>query len=144
MNDSGYREPATSQESHELFVKRIVESETVWALSKDNNYAYAESNKGENPADIILFWSDKAYAERTKQIYYPDFEETTITLFNFLFRWLPGMYSENVLAGTNWTGDLVGMEYNAYELRQEIEAALSSDQKERLNSQYHETFNGNE
>ena len=144
MNGPGFRYTATCQENHDRFVRRIVESETVWALSKENNYAYAESNKDENSSDIILFWSDKAYAKRAKQSNYPEFEETTITLFNFLFRWLPGMSGEGVLAGTNWTGDLVGLEYNAYDLRLEIEAALSADQKDRFNCQYHELINGHE
>ena len=138
------RYTATCQENHDRFVRRIVESETVWALSKENTYAYAESNKNENPSDIILFWSDRAYAKRAKQNNYPEFEETEITLFNFLFRWLPGMSSEGVLAGTNWTGDLVGLEYDAYDLRLEIEAALSPDQKDRFNSQYNELFGGRE
>ena len=54
------------------------------------------------------------------------------------------MSSEGVLAGTNWTGDLVGLEYDAYDLRLEIEAALSSDQKDRFNCQYHELFDRHE
>jgi hypothetical protein len=141
MNGPGYRTTATCQENHDRFIKRIVESETIWALSNENSYAYAESNKDDNSSDIILFWSDKAYAKRAKQSKYPEFKETTITLFNFLFRWLPGMYEEGVRAGTNWTGDLVGLEYNAYDLRLEIEAALSSEQKDRFNTQYQEFIN---
>ena len=144
MNDPGDRDTATCQENHDRFIKRIVESEIIWSLSRENSYAYSESNQDENPADIILFWSDKAYANRVKQNHYPEFEETTINLFNFLFRWLPGMSSEGVLAGTNWTGDLVGLEYNAYKLRLEIEAALSSEQIDRFNKLYHERINGNE
>ena len=143
MNGPGYRLKATSQENHNRFIRRIVESETVWALSKEDRYAYAESNQDKNPSDIILFWSDKAYARRAKQNNYPDFKETAISLFNFLFRWLSGMSGEGVLAGTNWTGDLVGLEYDAYKLRLEIEEALSSDQIDRFNRQYHEHFNGN-
>ena len=144
MNSPEYRDTAMCQEDHDRFIKGVIESETVWTLSKEKRYAYAESNQPENPSDIILFWSDKAYAAPAKQNHYPEFEETTITLFNFLFRWLPGMYEEGVLAGTNWTGDLVGLEYNAYDLRLEIEAALSSEQKERFNVLYHEQFNRHE
>lgn len=144
MKGPGYRTTATCQENHDRFIRRIVESETVWTLSKDNSFAYAESNQNENPSDILLFWSDRAYAKRAKQNNYPEFEETAITLFNFLFRWLPGMAGEGVLAGTNWTGDLVGLEYNAYKLRQEIEAALSPEQADRFNKQYNEQINGHE
>ena len=144
MNSPGYRTTATCQENHDRFIRRIIESETIWALSNEDDYAYAKSNRDENPADIILFWSDKAYAKRVKQSNYPEFKETTITLFDFLFRWLPGMSSEGVLAGTNWTGDLVGLECNSYELRLEIEAALSSEQKDRFSIQHQELINGHE
>ena len=140
MNDPGYREAATCQENHDLFIREIVESETIWALSnKENRYAYAELKKDENPLDILLFWSDKESANRVQQNHYPEFKETSITLYNFLFRWLPGMFSEGVFAGTNWTGALVGMEYDAYKLRLEIEAALSSEQIDRFNKLYHES-----
>ena len=144
MSRPGYRTTATCQENHDRFIRRIVESETVWSLSNENGYAYAESNKGENPSDIILFWSDKAYAKRASQSNYPEYNETPITLFDFLFRWLPGMAGEGVCAGTNWTGDLVGLEYNAYDLRLEIEAALSPEQKDLFNKQYDELMNEHE
>ena len=144
MNGPGYRDTAMCQENHDQFIRSIVESETIWALTKENLYAYAELNKDENPLDIILFWSDKEYANRVKQNHYPEFKETTITLYNFMFRWLPGMSSENVFAGTNWTEDLVGLEYNANKLRFEIEAALSPEQIDRFNKQFHENNNRHE
>jgi hypothetical protein len=144
MNSPGYRDTATCQENHSRFIKRIIESEIVWALSNENGYAYAESNGDEDTPDVILFWSDKAYAKRAKQSNFPEFKETTITLFDFLYRWLPGMSGDGVLAGTNWTGDLVGLEYNPYELRIEIEADLSSEQKDRFKQQNHELTIGHE
>ena len=142
MNDPGYRDTATCQENHDRFIKRIVETEIVWALSNENGYAYAESNEDEDPPDVILFWSEKAYAKRAKLSNYPEYKETTITLFNFIFRWLPGMSGDGVLAGTNWTGDLVGLEFNPYKLRIEIEAILSSEQSDRFKQEYIELTNG--
>ena len=144
MKGPGNRDSATCQENHDRFIRRIVESETIWALSKENSYAYAEIYKEENPLDIILFWSDKEYANSVKQSHYPEFNETAITLYNFVFRWLPGMSSESVLAGTDWTGDLVGLEHEAYQLRLEIEAALSSEQIDRFNKLYREENNVHE
>ena len=144
MNDPEYRDKATYQESHEQFIRGIIESETIWALSKENLYAYAELKQDEMPLDIILFWSDEANANSVKVNHFPEFKETTITLYNFLFRWLPGMSSENVFAGPNWTETLVGKEYDAYNLRLDIEAALSPEQIERFNKQYHEKNNRQE
>lgn len=72
---------------------------------------------------MLLFWSDEAYARRAQQEF-PEYAPAQIGLFDFLFRWLPGMSGDGVLAGTNWTGDLVGLEKDPYELRTEIEAAM--------------------
>ncbi|MCW8877448.1 MAG: DUF2750 domain-containing protein [Kangiellaceae bacterium] len=33
----------------------------------------------------------------------------SMSLFDF-FRWLAGMSDDGIAAGTNWTGDLVGLE----------------------------------
>ena len=136
MTGPGYRDTATCQDNHSRFVRRIVLTETIWALSNGNGYAYAESNQDENPRNVILFWSDKAYARRVKQSSFPEYEETTITLFDLLFRWLPGMSGDGVFAGTNWTGDLVDLELNPYELKLEIEKALSSEQSNRFKRNY--------
>jgi len=65
-------------------VKRIVESEVIWSLSTSEGYATAELNEDDNPAVIILFWSDEAYARRAKIEIFPDYKETTIPLFDIL------------------------------------------------------------
>ncbi len=51
-----------------------------------------------------------------------------MSLFDFLFRWLPGMSGDGVLAGPNWNHDLVGVELDPYELRVQIDAALTPKQ----------------
>ncbi|MCF7848210.1 MAG: DUF2750 domain-containing protein [Kiritimatiellales bacterium] len=119
-------------------MKRIVESEVVWSLSNSGGYAIAESNEDDDPAEIILFWSDEAYARRAKTETFPEYKETTIPLFDFLYRWLPGMSGDGILAGTNWTGDLVGLEFDPYQLRTEIEETLSQEQSKRFRDKYEE------
>ena len=48
-----------------------------------------------------------------------------MALFDFLFRWLPGMSGDGLRAGPDWNGDLVGLELDPLELRERIEAKLS-------------------
>ena len=48
----------------------------------------------------------------------------TMTLFDFLYRWLPGMSGDGVMAGPNWTGELVGKEIDPYDLRVDIEGRM--------------------
>src|SRR5580765_3449386 len=98
----GYRDTATCMENHKRFVSRIVESGTVWGLKGDRGWAFAESNDCAD-VSVLLFWSDEAYARRAQQEI-PGHAPAQISLFDFLFRWLPGMSGDGVLAGTNWTG----------------------------------------
>lgn len=122
MKGPGYRDTATCIENHKRFVSRIVEGGVVWGLKGDNGWAFAEPNDCEN-VSVLLFWSDEAYGRRAQQEI-PEHAPAQISLFDFLFRWLPGMSRDGAVAGTNWTGDLVGLEKDPYELRLEIEAAL--------------------
>jgi hypothetical protein len=122
MKGPGYRDTATCKENFNRFLSRVVASGTVWGLKGENGWAIAESN--EHPeASVLLFWSDEAYARRAQEEF-PQHTPASISLFDFLYRWLPGMSGDGVLAGANWTGDLVGLETDPFELRTQIEAAL--------------------
>ena len=59
----------------------------------------------------------------------PDHEPERMELFDLLYRWLPGMSQDGVFAGPNWTGDLVGLELDPLELREDLEKRLSAEQK---------------
>jgi hypothetical protein len=128
---------ATCDENNDRFVRRIIESETVWYLSHPNGAAESVSQK-EDELPVLLFWSDQAYAVRAKQESFPEHEEESMDLFDFLFRWLPGMSGDGVLAGTNWTQDLIGVEKDPFELREEIEGQMSEELKDRHKAKYEE------
>ena len=117
---------ATCNANHDRFVRRIIDNEIVWYLSNPNGVANSISNEDEE-TNILLFWSDRAYTTRAKKETFPDFEEASMDLFDFLFRWLPGMSGDGVLAGTNWTQDLIGVEKDPFELREEIDSLMSQD-----------------
>jgi hypothetical protein len=126
---------ADCDDSHKRFVQRIVEKEIVWYLSNSEGVAHSESNDDEE-STVLIFWSDEAYARRAKNETFPEYEETSMDLFDFLFRWLPGMSGDGALAGTNWTHDLIGVESDPFELREEIENEMSEDQRERHKLKY--------
>ncbi len=67
-----------------------------------------------------------------------EFSESEMTLFDFLYRWLPGMTGDGVLAGPNWNGDLVGREIDPYELRTQIESEMSKQMLSSYEEQYKE------
>jgi len=113
------RNRADSEADHRRFIERIVRSETVWALKGRNGYAWCESNDHEG-RDVIVFWSDRAYTERARKSEFQEYTPIEISLFDFLFRWLPGMSNDGVLAGTNWTGNLIGIESDPLELQDQV------------------------
>jgi len=121
---------ATCNANHDRFVRRVIKNETVWYLKHPDGVANSVSNDDEETT-ILMFWSDRAYASRVRRNGFEDYKETSMDLFDFLYRWLPGMTGDGILAGTNWTGDLIGIELNSYELRKEIEERMPEELKQK-------------
>lgn len=136
---------ADCEANHSRFVARVAESEIVWALKNEDGYAVADSDD-DPKRSVLLFWSDRAYAQRAADAEFPDFQPSTIALFDFLFRWLPGMSRQKDLAGTNWTGDLVGLELDPIEVQDQVTDSLTEDQcarfSEALRQSIEEEHNG--
>ena len=127
---------ATVENNFQRFIDRVIESVTVFYLSNENGVANSVSND-DSETSILMFWSDRAYATRASKIFEEHYAETKMELFNFLYQWLPGMSGDNVLAGPNWNGDLVGREIDAFELRELIEDRMSKE----LLVQYEDKYN---
>ena len=117
-----------SRDNHRRFVERVVDSETVWMLNMGEGAAYCESNNDEQ-RPVLMFWSDRAYAQRVRNSGFEDCEIESLSLFEFLFRWLPGIAGDGAIIGTNWTGDLCGLEIEPLALQDELIAAMP---RERL------------
>ena len=121
---------ATINANHDRFISRVAASEIVWGLRSPNGFATCPSNDDENQ-QVLMFWSDRGYASRVKQSVFPEYEPVEITLFDFLFRWLPGMEGDGVLAGTNWNGDLAGREIAPNELSDELLQTMGQDRVQK-------------
>ncbi len=126
---------ATVESNFQRFINRVIENETVFYLSNDEGVANSVSNDDEETI-ILMFWSDRAYAQRANKVLPEEFSESEMTLFDFLYRWLPGMTGDQVLAGPNWNGDLVGREIEPFDLRTEIEERMPPE----LLEEYEETY----
>jgi hypothetical protein len=130
------RDTATCEANYRRFLERTVESSEAWILSSSSGTAVCDSNADEETS-VILFFSDAAYARRA-QSEFPDYQPQRIDLFDLLYRWLPGMSSDGVLAGPNWTGDLVGVEIDPLTMRETLEAALRPEQQAAFRDRYNE------
>jgi hypothetical protein len=120
--------PEMTEENHRRFIERVAESEALWGIRVANGFAYAESNAvdrgSHDVTPVLLFWSDRKYAARAQGDSYPEGRVELLTLFDFLFRCLPGMEADGTLAGTNWTGDLIGVELKPIALQEELLNAM--------------------
>lgn len=126
----------TSAENHRRFVERVAAAEVVYYLTSERGTANSTSNDNDE-VTVLPFWSEAPYAKRAALKFEDPFQVDSISLFDFLYRWLPGMTGDGVLAGVNWNGDLCGDEVDPFELRTEIEEHMSSE----LRKEYEENYN---
>ena len=125
---------ATMQDNAARFVTRAIESEAVWALKSADGYAWCESDDQEG-SSVLIFWSDRAYAERARKAEFPEYVPDKIDLPDFLFAWLTGMAEDGVLAGPNWTADLAGVELDPADLQEQILEAMPEEMAARYKAQ---------
>jgi hypothetical protein len=123
----------TAQENHDRFLRRTVEHEAAWTVWGNTGPAIAESD--DDSRDVYLVFSDQAYAKRALRETWPDcpkYSTREISLFDLLFRWLPGMSRDGHLCGTNWTGDLIGLEVEPDDLQVQLYARIPEALKARF------------
>src|SRR4051794_32549053 len=120
------RNTADAQADVARFITRVAEADVVWYLPSERGPAVSSSNADREddlePAKVLLFFSDRAYAKRAQVASFPKHQVASLQLFDFMYRWLPGMSRDGVLAGPNWTANLMGLELDPFELRKAISA----------------------
>lgn len=132
---------ADRQADLQRFVRRVAETVAVWALRSTQGMAVCRSlqegdDEDDGPATVLLFFSDAAYARRVQRSRFPEHAPDAIALFDFMYRWLPGMSGDGVLAGPNWSAALTGCEIDPFALRERIEAAMAPDRVEAHLARY--------
>jgi hypothetical protein len=105
---------ADLQANADRFVQSARTERVVWGLRAESGWAYCPSNHGET--DVILFWSERAYAARHAKSEWSHYKATAIPLDSFIDNWLRGMHGDGLLAGVNFNADLAGMELEPKEL----------------------------
>jgi hypothetical protein len=110
---------ATSQDNYERFAQRVKQSGVIWGLRSDRGWANCPSQDQEG-RDVLLFWSDRAYAARQIQDAWSSYTPVSIPLDEFLARWLPGMHKDRVLLGPNWDAHLCGLEVEPLEVARDL------------------------
>ncbi|HEY1174213.1 MAG TPA: DUF2750 domain-containing protein [Verrucomicrobiae bacterium] len=116
------------QASYDRFIQQTITRGEAWLLSSPAGTGVCESEQFED-TDVILFFSHVADARQVQAKMFPDQKPEKVALFDLLFRWLPGMEKDDVLAGPNWTDELIGLEMEPGELREELLDNLTPKQE---------------
>ncbi|MGE8433563.1 DUF2750 domain-containing protein [Chryseobacterium joostei] len=110
----------TIQNRYKDFIKKIIETETVYALKDEKGYATSYSNEIEDedgePAQIVCFWSDAARAKSCVDQEWNHYEVSPISLREFIENWCLGMNSDGLIVGTNFDSHLFGYEAEPLEV----------------------------
>lgn len=77
---------ADLKSNYERFLSRVKESKVEWGLKFANRWAYCPSN--EFDCDILLYWSDEAYAKSHAVAEWESYKPVKIDLDSFIDRWL--------------------------------------------------------
>lgn len=123
------------ENDYRQFVQKVVETETVWGLTKDDTWATSSSNEYEE-VEVILFWSDEKGATACSEDEWDSYNAESITLVEFLENWCVGMYSDALLVGPNWNSDLTGKEVEPLNIALDIIEELKAKNKTIEFTQY--------
>ncbi|WP_299821669.1 DUF2750 domain-containing protein [uncultured Pontibacter sp.] len=126
---------ADIEKSYKTFVKKIVDTNKVWGLAKDDTWATSSSAEFED-TEVILFWSDEAGAKACAEDDWAEYKPESITVVEFLENWCVGMYSDALLVGANWASDLSGKEVEPLEVALEVVQELKAQNKTLEFTQY--------
>ena len=113
---------ADLQANRDRFVRRVIENGQVWGLRSDDGWANCPSN--DSDCDVLLFWSDEAYARRVAVQEWSTYIPTMIGLQSFIDNWLKGIHKDMMLAGVNFNADLAGLEIDPLVLAKDLTARL--------------------
>ncbi|MCT2564170.1 DUF2750 domain-containing protein [Chryseobacterium herbae] len=110
----------TVENRHKDFIKKVSETEIIYALKDENGYSVSYSNELEyedgEPVQIICFWSDQARAKSCIGDEWSHYEVSSVPLNDFVENWCLGMNNDGLVVGTNFDSNLFGCEAEPLEL----------------------------
>ncbi|MCY1691432.1 DUF2750 domain-containing protein [Exiguobacterium sp. SL14] len=110
-----------SAEQAELFVQTVIETGTVYGLSKfeQSGWAYCPSNQEET--DVLLFFSTEEAAKSLQTKEWANYHLIRLELDLFMDGWLPNMSDDGLYCGLNWGPELVGLELDPEDVLADLE-----------------------
>jgi hypothetical protein len=118
------QESKTIQQKHEEFIKKVCETQKVWALENEDGFATSGSNEYEDeegePVEMICFWSTEGLAKSCAIEDWNDYTPVEMPLGNFIENFCIGMSNDGLLIGANFDQNMEGYEVDPLDLIIEI------------------------
>lgn len=118
-------ELAKGKANHAKFIQAAVKTEAIWILRDENGAAFRESD--DEGRSVLQFWPNAPEAEASATDDWEECLPEKIALYDFLYRWLPNMEEDDLLAGTNGSSDGAGLELEPGELEEDLKAAIPAE-----------------
>ena len=125
------------QKEYQAFLQETVNFSEVWILDNEEGMACQSSLEYEGSM-AVLFWSNAILAEIERDNEFENLETKSLSLFEFMFQWLPNMQEEGVICALNWNQENGGLEVEPADLLDHynmvIPEDLEAEFKEKLKS----------
>ena len=129
------QDAVASTKTYQEFITRIVQTDAVWGLTKDETWATSSSAEFDD-TEVILFWSEQKGAEACAEDEWETYMAESITLVEFLENWCVGMYGDGLLLGADWAADLNGKERDPLVVSLDVITELKAQGKTLEFTQY--------
>ncbi|ARS35106.1 DUF2750 domain-containing protein [Pontibacter actiniarum] len=123
------------EKQYKTFIQRVVDTERVWGLTKEDTWATSSSSEFED-TEVILFWSEEAGAKACAADEWAEYTPESISLVEFLENWCVGMYGDELLVGANWDANLIGKEAEPLVVALDVVTQLKAEGKTLEFEQY--------
>ena len=129
---------ATANEIADRFLDTVAAKGFVYWLSSANASAASESTRfvvDGVPLTALPFFSHPGRARAVQEAHFPQHDVQQMSLFDFLYRWIPRMSKDRVAVGIDWRHDLCGPERDPVKLADAIAFRLTPEMKAKLDAQ---------
>lgn len=109
----------SNEEKYDYFIKKVVETQKVWALRTDEGYASLQD-------EYHLFfpvWPEKEYADQCISENWTGYRSESIALDDLMERWLQGLSEDDIRLTLFWM-DGKGIEVSTNDLLEDLEEEL--------------------
>lgn len=109
------------RKKYEYFIKKVVDSEQVWALRDEEGWA----TLGDDDREFIPLWPKKEFSDLHISGEWENYFSEAIDLDEFIDGWLPGLEQDKIYLTLMWH-DGVGIELPWANLRHDLKLEMEN------------------